>query len=98
VNAKDRPVKGPDGTYGTVDTTCWPSLDEKTQTDVDVELKDGSHVIVPADSLIEQRDGSYYLPLKQDQIDAIPHQPEPDPQADGTWPCGDEKEGLRTKD
>ncbi len=90
MNAKDRPVIGPDGIYGTVDTTCWPSLDEKTQTDVDVQLTDGSHVIVPADALIEQSDGSYYLPLKQEKIDAIPHLPEPDPEADGHWPC---KEG-----
>ncbi len=94
MNAKDRPVKGPDGMYGTVDTTCWPSLDEKTQTDVDVHLSDGSHVTVPADALIEQSDGSYYLPLKQEKIDAIPHHPEPEPQADGRpWPCNEpEKE------
>lgn len=91
MNARHRPVKGPDGIYGTVDTTCWPSLDEKTQTDVDVHLKDGSHVVLPADTLIEQSDGSYYLPLKQNQIDAIPHQPEPDPEANGTWPCGEEE-------
>ena len=90
MNAKDRPVKGPDGTYGTVDTTCWPSPDEKTQTDVDVHLSDGSHVTVPADALIEQRDGSYYLPLKQEKIDAIPHHSEPEPQADGQpWPCNE---------
>jgi hypothetical protein len=93
MNAKDRPVKGPDGVYGTVDTTCWPSLDEKTQPQVDVHLNDGSHVTVPADALIEQADGTFYLPLKQAKLDAIPHHPEPDPTADGVeWPCEEEKE------
>jgi hypothetical protein len=87
VNAKDRPVTGPDGFYGTVDTTCWPSLNPKEQTDVDVQLGDGSHVSVPADALIEQRDGSYYLPLKKDEIDAIPHHAEAEPETDGHWPC-----------
>ena len=88
MNAKDRPVKGPDGVYGTVDTTCWPSRDEKTQPDVDLQLRDGSHVTVPADALIEQRDGSYYLPLKQDEIDAIPHHDEPRPEEPSApWPC-----------
>jgi hypothetical protein len=88
MNAKDRPVKGPDGVYGSVDTTCWPSLDEKTQPDVDVQLRDGSHVTVPADALIEQRDGSYYLPLKQDEIDAIPHHDDPRPAEQAApWPC-----------
>ena len=94
MNAKDRPVIGPDGNYGTVDTTCWPS--EKTQTDVDVQLNDGSHVTVPADALIEQKDGSYYLPLTQEKLDAIPHHPEPEPKADGQpWPC---REGTEKKD
>jgi hypothetical protein len=88
VNAKDRPVKGPDGYYGTVDTTCWPSLDDKSRTDIDVELRDGSHVTLPADTLIEQHDGSYYVPLKQDQIDAIPHHPASGATEDGKpWPC-----------
>lgn len=92
MNAKDRPVKGPDGKYGTVDTTCWPSLDEKAN-DVDVQLNDGSHVTLPADALIEQRDGSYYLPLKQEQVDAIPHHPQCPSQADGQpWPCTDVKQ------
>lgn len=97
MNAKDRPVHGPDGFYGTVDTTCWPSLDEKTQTDVDLQLSDGTHVTVPADALIEQKDGSYYLPLKQDQIDAIPHQPDGEPaETSAPWPCPD-AESARTK-
>ena len=89
MNAKDRLVNGPDGLYGTVDTTCWPSLDEKTPPEVDLKLTDGSHVTVPADTLIEQRDGTFYLPLHQGQLDAIPHHREPDPSVDGKqWPCG----------
>ena len=88
MNAKDRPVRGPHGVYGTVDTTCWPSLDAQTQTDIDVRLDDGSHVTVPADALIEQKDGSYYLPLKREQVDAIPHRPAACEAAEEKpWPC-----------
>ena len=91
MNAKDRPVRGPDGNYGTVDTTCWPSLDEKTEPEVDVHLNDGTHITIPADSLIEQKDGSYYLPLTQKKLDGIPHRPDPAPKPDGSgWPCREE--------
>ena len=92
MNAKDRPVIGPDGNYGTVDTTCWPSLDEKTDPEVDVHLHDGTHITIPADSLIEQKDGSYYLPLTQKKLDAIPHHPDPEPGPEGAgWPCREEQ-------
>jgi len=91
VNAKDRPVIGPDGNYGTVDTTCWPSLDEKTEPEVDVQLHDGTRITIPADSLIEQKDGSYYLPLTQKKLDGIPHHPDRAPKPDGSgWPCREE--------
>ena len=32
----------------------------------------GLLLVIPADSLIEQKDGSYYLPLTQKKLDAIP--------------------------
>lgn len=87
MNAKDRPVKGPNGRYGTVDTTCWPNLPDVVQTEVDVQLNDGSHVTLPAETLIEQKDGSYYVPLKQEQLNAIPHHPQPHADGEPSSPC-----------
>jgi hypothetical protein len=84
VNAKDRPVHGPGGQYGTVDTTCWPSLDEMPEPSVDVRLDDGRHVCVPTDAMIEQRDGSYYLTLTREEL---ARQPAPTESDDGCWPC-----------
>jgi hypothetical protein len=64
MKAKDCPVIGPRGFRGTVDLTRWPSLDQKPPTPVDVELPDSGHLFVPADALIEQKDGSFYLPAR----------------------------------
>ena len=88
MNANDRPVKGPDGTYGTVDTTCWPSLDEKPPNLVDVRLPDGRHKTIPADVLIEQNDGSFYIPLKRDELDLCPESASGRMSAqEEQWPC-----------
>ena len=89
MNANDRAVKGPDGVYGTVDIACWPNLDEKSEPDVDMRLPDGSHVTLPADALIEQKDGSFYLPWHNHELTALPHHSKPDPGTDGHWPCVD---------
>jgi hypothetical protein len=86
LNAKDRPVNGPDGFYGTVDTTCWPSLDAKMEVEVDLQLNDGGYVPVPADMLIEQSDGSFYLALHRRVVESIPRNDRP--AIDGEcWPC-----------
>src|SRR5687768_1072120 len=88
LDANDRPVNGPDGFYGTVNTTCWLGLDDKTQCDIDVYLQDGRHVTLPADLLIEQKDGSYYVPLHRPDLDALPHHHHGEsPQDDIHWPC-----------
>jgi hypothetical protein len=93
VNATDRPVMGPDGIYGTVDTTCWRSLDQKPEDVVDVQLPDGKHRTISADVLIEQKDGSFYVPLKREELDLCP-----DPSAkraseeEQHWPCPRDEE------
>ncbi|HYO09913.1 MAG TPA: hypothetical protein VER17_13160 [Tepidisphaeraceae bacterium] len=80
-------MSGPDGHYGTIDTTCWPSRDEIPDPEVDLRLPDGSHITIAADVLIEQKDGSYYIPLHQRELDAIPHHPKAAPGTDDCWPC-----------
>lgn len=87
MNANDRVVKGPDGVYGTVDITCWPNLDEQPEPDVDMRLPDGCHVTLPADALIEQKDGSFYLPWHAHELAALPRQSNPKPGLNGCWPC-----------
>ena len=62
MKAKDCPVIGPRGFLGTVDLTHWPSLDQIRPATVDVTLPDQRHLLVPGDALIEQNDGSFYLP------------------------------------
>ena len=62
MKAKDCPVIGPRGFRGTIDLTRWPSLDQMPPATVDVTLPDKRHLLVPADALIEQKDGSFYLP------------------------------------
>ena len=69
MRAKDCPVIGPRGFHGTVDVTRWPSLDQKPPTPVDVRLPNDAHLLVPADALIEQKDGSFYLPHR---LQALP--------------------------
>lgn len=64
MKAKECPVIGPRGFRGTIDRTRWPSLDQQTLTPVDVKLPGDRHVLVPADALIEQWDGSFYLPYR----------------------------------
>jgi len=91
VNANARPIIGPDGCYGSVDTTCWPNFDELPDLEVDVRLNDGSHVTVPSEVLIEQKDGSYYVPLSREEVGALPHTDKPMPGTDGCWPCEDKK-------
>ena len=87
MNANDRAVKGPDGSYGTIDLTCWPSLDKKPEREVDLRLPDGQHLTIPAELLIEQKDGSYYLPLHATELEKLPHRPRPMAGTDGCWPC-----------
>lgn len=87
MNANDRLVKGPEGVYGTVDITCWPNLDEKSEPEVDMRLPDGSHITVPADALIEQKDGSFYLPWHRHELTSTPDQRGPQQSATGKWPC-----------
>ena len=85
MKATDRPVHGPGGQqYGTVDTTCWPSLEEMPEPLVAIHLDNGRDVCVPTESLIEQRDGSYYLTLSREELNAAPA---PTPREDGCWPC-----------
>lgn len=55
------PVTGPRGFRGTIDLTRWPNLDQLPPETVDVILPDRHHVMVPAEALIEQKDGSFYL-------------------------------------
>ena len=62
MKAKDCPVIGPRGFRGTIDLTQWPSLDQIRPATVDVMLPDHRHLLVPGDALIEQKDGSFYLP------------------------------------
>jgi hypothetical protein len=84
--------------YGTVDTACWPSRDETPDTEIDLRLPDGQHVTVPADVLIEQGDGSFYVPLHQRAIDRLTHRDAPAPGTDDCWPCARqrrEKELMR---
>jgi hypothetical protein len=88
MNANDRVVKGPDGMYGVVDITCWPNLDEKPEPEIDMRLCGGCHVTVPADALIEQKDGSFYLPWHQRDVDALPRRLNG---KEHCWPCEEEK-------
>jgi hypothetical protein len=72
-----------------VDTTCWPGLDEKPDQDIDIRLHDGRNVSVPADCLIEQRDGSFYL-LRSDELAAAAAaaaEPAPSKRNGHCWPC-----------
>src|SRR4051812_44395104 len=88
VNATDRPVCGPDGIYGVVDTTCWPSLDERPHDHVHVRLPDGKHRAIPADALIEQSDGSFYVPFKREELEQCPEpQIAPGTEGEDHWPC-----------
>lgn len=84
MKATDRLVKGPDGTYGTVDTTCWVDAHRDAKPSVQVQLNDGSRVTISADALIEQNDGNFYIPLSRRDLAALPHhRPE-----EKDWPCG----------
>jgi hypothetical protein len=97
---KDRTVVGPDGVYGTIDVTCWPSLDEKSEPEVDMKLTDGKHVTLPADVLIEQKDGTFYLPWHEQELAALPRLDKPAPGTDDCWPCQQRNEErlARTQD
>ena len=83
MNANDRIVRGPDGVYGTVDLTCW-GLDRRPDLEIDLRLVDGRHVTLAGDSLIEQSDGTYYLPLHRADLDALPSR---QPSGGESWPC-----------
>ena len=98
MNADDRQVTGPDGVYGTIDITCWPSLDEKTEPEVDMRLPDGCHVTLPADVLIEQKDGSFYLPWHDHELNALPRLEKPAPGTNDCWPCQQRESELRAKE
>jgi hypothetical protein len=98
LDAKDRAVNGPDGPCGTVNSTCWFSLNDKSLCDIDVKLPDGNCVTMPADMLIEQRDGSFYVPLHQRDIDALPHhRAGQHREVDSRWPCVHEREEARSR-
>ena len=61
MRATECPVIGPRGFLGTIDLTRWPNLDQLPPATVDVVLPDRHHLMVPAEALIEQKDGSFYL-------------------------------------
>lgn len=58
------PLIGRDGTLG------WINLDEQPQETQDalIRLKNGQAVSVPADLLVRQMDGSFYLPMSSGQF------------------------------
>src|SRR5438552_11633313 len=58
------PVNGKDGWHGTIDL-------ERTQIGKSryVRLDDGREIVVPADLMIRQTDGSFYLPLSLSELD-----------------------------
>ncbi len=61
------PVVGKAGLHGTVESV-GPTTDQTTDQ-AHIRLADGQSIIVPLDALVVQEDGSYYLPLSQNDIE-----------------------------
>lgn len=61
-----RPIEiwGRDGVLGVID----PSIQPNDEVEVLIRLNDGKLIQVPADLIVPQEDGSYYLPMSQDQF------------------------------
>jgi uncharacterized protein (TIGR02271 family) len=66
-------VRDKDGLHGTVISV--PSQPRSDATQVQVRLDDGRHVAVPVDALIQQPDGSYYLPLSLAALERADSEP-----------------------
>src|SRR5579871_3949096 len=64
LDMKAIPVNGKDGWHGTIDL-------ERTQTSNSryVRLDDGREIMVPADLMQRQPDGSFYLPLSLSELE-----------------------------
>lgn len=61
---KPIPVFGRDGLIGQVEHGTQPPADNLMR----VQLYDGQAILVPAELLLEQQDGSYYLPMSRSQF------------------------------
>lgn len=57
-------VTGRDGRLGWIYTDDQPS----DRLEIVIRLENGQNIVVPADLLVPQEDGSYYLPMSQDQF------------------------------
>jgi uncharacterized protein (TIGR02271 family) len=66
-------VYGKDGRWGTV-VPFSPST-QHDSSQLLVQLDNGQRLLVPAEHVIEQEDGSYYLPLSLTEIDQHLHSP-----------------------
>jgi uncharacterized protein (TIGR02271 family) len=66
-------VYGKDGRWGTV-VPISPST-QRDSSQLLVQLDNGQRLRVPAEHVIEQEDGSYYLPLSFTEIDQHLHRP-----------------------
>jgi uncharacterized protein (TIGR02271 family) len=66
-------VYGKDGRWGTV-VPISPST-QHNSSQLLVQLDNGQRLLVPAEHVIEQEDGSYYLPLSLTEIDQHLHSP-----------------------
>jgi uncharacterized protein (TIGR02271 family) len=64
VDRNRRPLAGRDGPLGWLDLTEQPANNQEAL----VRLENGTAVRVPADLLIEQPDGSFYLPMSRTQF------------------------------
>jgi len=60
-------VKDKDGAWGTV-VSGLPHLPSNT-TQVVVQTESGQQILVPTDILVQQSDGSYYLPLRLAELE-----------------------------
>jgi uncharacterized protein (TIGR02271 family) len=63
--SKSKPVTGVGGWRGVVHLPRGRSGGSQAR----IQLDDGREVLVPADALVQQDDGSYYLPLALEEVD-----------------------------
>ena len=57
-------VTGRDGRLGWI----YPDDQPSDRLEIIIRLENGQSIVVPADLLVPQEDGSYYLPMSQDQF------------------------------
>lgn len=62
-------LSGPNGLRGTVDHST--RIDRDGEDHYEVRLEDGRRLVVPAELLILQKDGSFYLPLGADDLECL---------------------------